>query len=391
MSLACFLPPGTLTISRGVANENFDILMPRLDWDLDTWNEQMVFGLPPSPIVQKLATESAQEADILKFVPPADNSSYTLDVRGPYLKCDEVNSTQISVLEYFQKRLISDPSTQTPKVTNSTFPLALEEFQTRPYTEINPQDPPPSVGFPNLHGVIMVAFDPILGEGWEQLSPISGSNIEPFNTWQVDLPTNFENLTGYSIPCPFRPPNATSTSIPPTCRMSPLQLWILTSQASMICTLGNGSRTAHFDFEEGKQTISYEPVQDFNPVFILSPQTLALQRENWTALDTSSPNHQTHSYMSVYLSLVNMLSGNVTMWMPWATNVAPFLTDKSYILQTGLDACDDITGNIWSQNYTTGPLFHKPSYMCRNRTLARAIEDLSANITISMMTSSELT
>jgi hypothetical protein len=162
----------------------------------------------------------------------------------------------------------------------------------------------------------------------------------------------------------------------------------VTSNENFICTLGNGTRTAHFDFEDGVQTVSYGELQDFEPVF--APRRLMLTKNEGNLTVSVDVDYQVHSYMSVYLSLQNMLSGNITMWIPWTSTQAPFLTDESFVLRTGLDACDLVKNNTWSQNYTN-TLFEKPDYMCRNRSLARAIEDLAANATLSMMTSADLT
>jgi len=136
------------------------------------------------------------------------------------------------------------------------------------------------------------------------------------------------------------------------------------------------------------QSISYGEIQDFEPVF--APRQLLLNKSDGNVTVSEDVDYQIHSYMALYLSLQNMLSGNITMWIPWTSAQAPFLTDQSFVLRTGLDACDSIKNNTWSQNYTN-TLFEKPDYMCRNRSLARAIEDLSTNATLSMMTSADLT
>jgi len=161
----------------------------------------------------------------------------------------------------------------------------------------------------------------------------------------------------------------------------------VTSDDAFICTLGNGTRTANFNFIDGDQTISYGELRDFDPVF--APRQIFLNIPDGNTTQQVDVDYQVHSYMSVYLSLQNMLSGNLTMWIPWTSPTPPFLTDQNFVLRTGLDACGSIKNNTWSQNYTND-LFEKPGYMCRNGSLARAIEDLATNVTISMMTSSDL-
>jgi hypothetical protein len=390
MSLACFLPPGTLTVAAGTATETFNMSIPQLNWNLESWTDSVVPGHPPSPTVQDLVTQSTEQIKILEFDPPAPNSSYIMDVRGPFLQCEAPNSTQIPIFNYYQRSLYLNPAMAVAMVTKDTLPRAVKLFNTTSKLhETDAVDPPGVPGFPDLHGVIMSAFDPLLGEGMAELRPVSGNLIEPLNTWQVDLPSDFGRAMGYTPSlCQPVASNTTEPGDTPDCQMFPLQLWVMTSNDSFICTLGNATRTAHFNFVDGVQTISYDGLRDFDPVF--APREIFLTQTDGNMTIQTDVDYQVHSYMAVYLSLVNMLSGNITMWIPWTSHTPPFLTDQNYVLRTGLDACDDIKNNIWSQSYTNN-LFESPDYMCRNRTLAKAIEDLATNATLSMMTSSDLT
>ena len=57
-------------------------------------------------------------------------------------------------------------------------------------------------------------------------------------------------------------------------------------------------------------------------------------------------------------------------------------------------ACDDIANNYWYQLYHINSSmtdFPSEPWMCRNRTIDRAIEDLANNIIISMLSSSNFT
>tara|TARA_R110002060_G_scaffold36320_7_gene47292 strand:- start:669 stop:1769 length:1101 start_codon:yes stop_codon:yes gene_type:complete len=364
--------------------------VPQLDWDLLTWADPIITGHPPAPVIQKLVTQTAQTSKILDLIPPSPNSSYSLDIRGPYLKCEPPNSTYAPVMDYYIRALYSvNQSALIPKVTSQTLPAALELFSDTP--DVHPAvpiDPPGTPGLPDFHGVVLTAFDPFLGEGLTLLRPVSGANIEPLNTWKVDLPKDFGRSMGYTPSFCTPVQNATQPGDTPECQMFPFQLWVMTSNEAMICTLGNGTRRTHFNFLNGEQVVTYEDLQDFSPVF--AARQLLLRHQVGDSIEESEVDYQIHSYKAVYLSLVNMISGNISMWIPWSSGTTPFLTEKNFVLRTGLDACEEITNNLWGRNYTND-LFKKPEYMCRNRTLGRAIEDLAANTTISMMTSSELT
>lgn len=364
--------------------------IPHLDWNSLSWADPIIRGHPPAPVIQKLVTQTSQTSKILDLVPPSPNSSYSLDVRGPYLKCEAPNSTYTPFLNYYLKTLYSvNQSATIPKVTEVTLPLALNMFKDTP--EIHPAvplDPPGTPGLPDFHGVVLTAFDPFLGEGLTLLQPVSGSNIEPLNTWKVDLPANFGRSMGYTPSFCTPLSNASQPGDTPECQMFPFQLWVMTSDDAMICTLGNGTRRTHINLLNGEQLVTYEDMKDFNSVF--AARQLVLRHQVNGSVEETEVDYQVHSYKAVYLSVVNMISGNISMWIPWSSDTPPFLTEKNFALRTGLDACQEIANNVWGQNYTND-LFKKPEYMCRNRTLARAIEDLAANVTISMLASSELT
>jgi hypothetical protein len=78
-------------------------------------------------------------------------------------------------------------------------------------------------------------------------------------------------------------------------------------------------------------------------------------------------------------------------------------TETSKALKKGLIVCEDMAHTYWFNNtwefvteiekyeneanssYTRNDSFDKPSWICRNRTVAPAIEDLLSNLTISML------
>lgn len=390
LTLTPFLPPGTLTVATGTVMTTKALSMPQLNWDADAWTSTVIPGHPPSAMVSDLVTQSAEQMQVLQFSPPSPNSSYTMDVRGPYLQCAAPNSSQIPIFNYYQKSLVTNNGTPIAMVTEKTLSRAIKLFRVMPNLHAtNSIDPQSVPGLPDVHGVVMSAFDPFLGEGMANLKPVSGDLIEPLHTWEVDLPTNFGRNMGYTPSfCKPGASNATQPGDTPECQMFPLQLWVVTSSENFICTLGNGTRTANFNFVDGVQTVSYGELRDFDPVF--APRKIMLTRDEGNLTVSTDVDYQVHSYMATYLPLQNMLSGNITMWIPWTSTQVPFLTDQSFVLRTGLDACDIIKNNTWSQNYTN-LLFEKPDYMCRNRSLSRAIEDLAANVTLSMLTSADLT
>jgi len=391
MALVAFLPPGTLTVASDILSEQYEMSTPQLNWDLPSWVDINIPGLPAAANVADLVTQSAEEMKVLDFEAPAPNSSYSMEIRGPFLHCEPPNSTQIPVFEYYRNMLYQDP-VNVATVTQATLPIALQLFNTTSLLHTsNAVDPSGVPGYPHLHGLVMSAFNPLLGEGLSNFDFVGGNIVQSLGSgiWNVNLPENFGESGSYTPSiCQPVAVNANQPEDTPACQMFPLQLWVTTSNDQFICTLGNGTRTGYFNFSAGIQTVSYSELRDFEPVF--APRQITLSVPNGNTTQKVDVDYQVPSYLAIYIALQNMLNGNLTMWLPWTSPMPPFLTDLNLLLRTGLDACDGIKNNIWSQNYTNN-LFYNPDYTCRNRSLLRAIEDLAANVTISLLTSSDLT
>jgi hypothetical protein len=320
--------------------------------------------------------------NILKFEPPALNSSYNVEIIGPFLQCQSPNATQIPVFEFYET-LLANGSGE-PRITEWSQP-----YLTSAKLEAG-----------NFLNVMMSTFDPYLGsDGWANFPGLP----DQFNNWPVSLPANFSSSIGYEPDflkanpiCNSSVPNVTTM---PACQMFPRQLWVLTSNDSFVCTLGNGTRIAQFSFEDGTQTVSYGDLTNFIPLFVPRMGLQPRAPPNWNSdfpstLNESAISNEVYAYMAAYVSLTSMLSGNITAFLevePENPQVELW-EHTSQITFTGLDACNDFKKNYWNQKYpNAASLFPKPEYMCRNRTLAKGIEDLMTNITLSMMTSSDLT
>lgn len=104
--------------------------------------------------------------------------------------------------------------------------------------------------------------------------------------------------------------------------MFPSQVWVVTSNENFICTLGNGTRMANFDFADGVKTISNGELRNFDTVF--APRKLKVTRNEDNMTVSTYVYYQSHSYMAVYLPLQNMPSGSITTWIPWTSTQAPF-------------------------------------------------------------------
>lgn len=263
------------------------------------------------------------------------------------------------------------------------------------------------------------AFAPMLPVRNENLgiladaSPVSSADFEQFNDWDMDIPVDFN--TSYII-------NRYERGV------TPLQLWVQTANQSFVCTLMNSSYDVDFEYVLGTQKVNPGNITYLEPLYVGSDvESLMLD-----PLDH-------YAYLAVFVAMTNMLSGNITTTISdiqrdsveqtdlrgTGYNTTRLYDSSSRILLTGLIACKDFTDNFWTENpisyyegfnntiypvfsnqsnlwddyvyhnlarnnYTNN-LFTQPAWMCRNSTLMRAIEDLSYNITISMLSSEELT
>ncbi|TVY32893.1 hypothetical protein LSUB1_G007637 [Lachnellula subtilissima] len=386
IGLAGILPPGTLVVVSGTVNQVTKASFPVLNWNSSSWVGPLDSTMlqtrgwiltRPTELVLDIAAQSAVTMDVLRFSPPAPNSSYTLQVQGPYLKCDKANGSRQPIFDYYTHRLATDKD-------NTNFTPSDD-------TAINQLRP--------ISMLYFSAFDSILGvDEWTNEYANSEStwdqSTDQYNNLSVDLPSAFTDSLGYNAPDRVDEVNAGAEFMS---RMVPRQLWVRTADSSIICTLGNATREVNFQFVDAVQTISYGEVQSFTPLFV--PRTG--HSDGLRGFDL-------YPYVAVYLGLTTLLSGNIPtlLWKYEIDSSCPVqhtyqtaLADSSSrILLTGLVACQDFNANTWINHSIEryegdimNNLLPKQPSLCRNHTLERAIEDLAANITISMMTSSALT
>jgi len=152
-----------------------------------------------------------------------------------------------------------------------------------------------------------------------------------------------------------------------------------------VCTLGESTRKVQFEFVNGLPTIFYGELENLVPL-----QRINEGEESSVLLD---PPNSADTYFFIYTSLANFLRGSVSFYeVLFNDPYTKYVNYSSNIALTGLDACDEFIDSYWQSYWNrTIEYFTKPNYMCRNRTLARAIEELSTNITISLLTSPYLT
>jgi hypothetical protein len=364
----------------------------------------------PTPDIIGMASETSQGMNILPLPEPAPNSSFQLEFYGPSVQCSPANDSQNSVFDYYSNSLLTN------------YGILTEDTITQLTDGVYNLSKIRRIQIPQM--LYFSAFAPYSGSrGWlgnlddPELTGQSGP--DQFNNWDMDLPPDFYPANQST---PFK-----RWQVNPTAPLGgefgpePLdwivpQLWVQTTSSRMVCFLGNASYTINVEYVDGVQSIVESSTTGFELLYM--PQITLPYPQPGTP----------YQYMSVFMAFTSLLSGNVTTMLQQAGGEADygnysmeFSDTSSRLLQTGLVACDEFTGSsfnenpiaegtiyngIWrgpipwnnystlvgstNQNFTAD-LFQDPAWMCRNGSLLTAIEDLANNITISMMSSPNLT
>ena len=228
----------------------------------------------------------------------------------------------------------------------------------------------------------MSSFNPTADRGYNRATYI----LNKFNNWEVS------NITG-------KVPNIKAS-----------QLWLQTAEQAIICSVVNASFDVNFNYTNGIGRVTHQNIQiqpyTSNAVPLQTTTSAlsldfglrygnTLQSVNGSSADLEELFHFVQAAEATFLSLTNLLNGNVTLISSNSScrHDCPlaFQQATSRILQTGLIACDELANNYWYRHFGHGDSFSSTSYMCRNRTLDRAIEDLANNITISTLSSANFT
>jgi len=357
MKLASLLPPATL----GVVSRPHVIQNTTKVWNLDTnrqsWTIDNIYGaddnssllsgtesplVQPAPLVLSLASESAETIAILPLKPPAANSSYNLQFTGPSFQCEYATDDEMIIFEHYINAFAAETFTF-PSV--AAYPNVSKEAQS-------------SKTFPDA--LLYSAFSFSL---LNYTTAESGTRIDSYNNWVAEVPFDIFNYT------------------------SKQQIFIQTYRQSIVCTQFSATFDIQLDFIDGIQNISQYDVTLGDPII--------------AANFNSSEDGNFEAYYSSFVALGNMIFGNVSLLMDTTENFGSdppqsikYKDVNSRILQTGLIGCNEFTNNIWDG---IGETFNEESpiqgspWMCRNNSLSLAIEDLANNITISMLSSPDLT
>lgn len=349
MVLTAVIPPGTISVVSSMTQvptiiPKFDV--PTFNWTLasdcgallsfETFGDGVIIAYPP-PQTLRVASQVSQNAVVSPPSSSPPNSTYTQQFLGPALQCNPATPLQQQAFDYYNEAS-----------SNETGIVTASKFLNNGYT----------LSFPNDYNFLQffTAFSPQLYESISDVHPVPGET-DHYNNWDALLPANIRNLTDFL--------NA--------------EFWIQLANSSIVCTLMNADFDIGFEDINGTQTV----VQN-NVTYI----------DKWV-FDKSETN-----YLGVMAAIGPMLYGNVTV-IPHSCDIGNETTGECYslsgsssqVLQTGIGACEEFEDSWWAQNidllnatHTETPItFGTQSWMCRNGSVVRVLEDLSINVTIGLL------
>jgi hypothetical protein len=352
MALTGVIPPGTLSITNGLWTTSANFTVPILNisrsnddllvWTVRTVNSKKISFTKPKPEIQRMASQASLNARPVSLLAPAANATYGTKFLGPGLQCKPPNLNQQASFDTYNRNTLIQTGVynvqQYLDKENKTDPPNWLQYYSAfsPQLHVNVTDTPIDSGIVDLYG------------NWKAMGPLPNDR-----NWDLGV-----------------------------------QIWVQLSNQSLICSLTNASYDITFQYVNGIQTTT---------------QNSVVHLTDWKNTYVSRDYADYIGYMS---ALGTVLYGNMSV-AGYSCNI----TDSKYketpgrcymlsransqIGLTGLTACDEFQNSWWEQNADMMSKVHTtPSQpwtppndytACRNKTLARAIEDLAVNMTISML------
>ena len=368
-------PAATLSVVPALHPKTQPGQVPVLDFFLPSWsqlqNMQTEVSVEPTAEMQKIASASALNMEVTLPAAPALNSSFNIQFYGPTVQCNDSTPQQEEYFLFFMKNMAREAEIFT-----------AQQVESGNYTSAPPDGPGDAT---NLFGaLILSAFSPTVGA---VNNPYDGFLTDDFNNWTPEL--NFSDPNEYNFG-----------------QFGSQTIWVQLSNATLLCTAVNASFDVGFNFSNGAGSVSHQVVQ------VLPARDSNGSLVGTSALDLSytavySGDSGIAAFFTSFLALGSNIFGNISLENTKAgckgdTKAGCIAANSPFQLQavssraslTGLVACDEIARNYWYDIYnisSNASNFPSEPWMCRNQTLARGIEDLANNLTISMLSSANLT
>jgi hypothetical protein len=161
------------------------------------------------------------------------------------------------------------------------------------------------------------------------------------------------------------------------------ELWFQAADKWVVCSLTEALFDVNFHFENGRQISSINTIVKTNGGFEFSGLTYA------EYVKYAQGRVFGMAKTGIFNAVANVLVGNVTV-SPSRDGEFSIYESSSKVLQTALIGCDEIQHGIWKpdtalQSANISEVIGGEPWMCRNKTLSRAVEDLINNMTLSLL------
>jgi hypothetical protein len=287
-----------------------------------------VFFHGPRTILSRLTTATAASGQILQWAPPAVNSSYNINFTGPYVQCEPANAMIQNLIDTAYKL----------SMTNLNNSAVADHFDYFAYV-------------PNL------TDDGVFGAA--SLDSSESSN----QLWMLFS----QNGTGWTTDPYPRCPNV----------------------VHQVCRLYDASYSLEVNFTNGNMAVQYEIGQEMDEVSYPSG-----------IIDADEPLERKRMAYSAYMAaFTNLLTGSLGFYFESVTDANDFTYETNFtsistnIQNTALLGSADLDCFFALDWMYQGVDWRAPSLQRKldvdfagNRTLDELIPELSANITISLMT-----
>ncbi|TGO51653.1 hypothetical protein BOTNAR_0349g00110 [Botryotinia narcissicola] len=355
LGLASIAPAATLTIV--AKNISEEVRLPVLDFSKASWNNSVDGQYNAVSITNTIAINTASNINVLGLSRQVSGSewSYTLQFYGPSIKCNEPNDTQQAIFnnitKYYEQNNVFTYDDKNDNRINTSFGI--------------------------------------------------GSGKIVYTSWSSWYAGGTPNA-GF---------------IPPLLKLHGSyypQLWIQTSTSALVCTSVNATFNIAVSYIDGVQYVTQQSIETIGH-YDLSYMDVGDIESGPTITDSNGVTVATatggsakvlwNQYIPHMYALGAILGGNITLrdvTLGSSQNEQYNGYGTTNILGTGLMACEEIAstpfknessyliGNPSSTFTNTFSSTTRP-WLCRNKTLARGIEDLANNITISYLSSPDLT
>jgi hypothetical protein len=362
MQIPSIFTPATLTVVPSTETFQAEVQVPFLDMvnapnslaysppnqnnytkDTNLSTESLSF-LGPRSTVQRLAVLTASGGVIPPITPPSNHSSYSQSFSGPYVKCEQANSS-----------------------------VAM-----------------------NINNLLS-----------EKMRVLQGTYLEMVNAFYSLVPSLDVNLNGTSI-IDFNGTKITALAEPrlqqPQSAMN--ELWFTfmryaRAQDGTIVTYGNGTKVAERQFFQCKLYHAQYDISlrfDDGSQIVTKTKIDVLESIEFPDNDPSVPTNLTrHSYSAYFSAFTDQLVGSMGFLndtMPNGIRTPAFSQIDTAILRNSLLGSDDLdfyfdTNKQLYLNNTNQPLSPQrllDKSLARNQTLPYLMEDLAFNITITLLT-----